>query len=169
MSTCGLDRLVEQYYDSLLHFVCHRVSSRAESEDIVQEIWSRSLPALRAGTVENIRAYLYCIARHLIHDHYINKAEALRGENIEQATAIFDHGIDPEHAAIAHEQRRRLHRAISYLPVRQKTVFLLQAKEGLNCAQIGRRLGISRQTAHEHITHAVRSVHEWLIEGHTAA
>lgn len=169
MSTSGIDSLVEQYYDSLLRFVCHHVSSRVESEDIVQEIWTRSLPALRAGAIENIRAYLYCVARHLIHDHYQSKSKTLLGENANLLTTLYDHRIDPEHAAIAHEQRRRLHRAIEYLPVRQKTVFLLQANEGLSCAQIGRRLGITRQTAHEHITHAVRSVHGWLTKDHAVA
>jgi RNA polymerase sigma-70 factor (ECF subfamily) len=169
MSTYGIDRLVEQYYDSLLCFVCRHVRSRTEAEDIVQEIWARSLPALRSDAVENIRAYLYCVARHLIHDHYHKKSSALLGNTIDPATALFDQRIDPERAVIAHEQKCRLHRAIECLPVRQKTVFLLQANEGLSCAQIGRLLGISRQTAHEHITHAVRTVHGRMVEDNAAA
>lgn len=169
MTTCTIDGLVEQYYDALLGFICYQIHSRAEAEDIVQETWTRSLPALRAGTVENIRAYLYCVARHLIHDHYHKRSAALLFEVVDGAETLSDCRPDPEHAAIAHEQRHRLRRAIAHLPTRQKTVFLLQAHEGLSCAQIGRRLGISRQTAHEHIRHAVRTMHGMVLKGDAAA
>jgi RNA polymerase sigma factor (sigma-70 family) len=155
----GIDPLVKQYYRPLFCFVSYKLNSCIEAEDIVQETWMRSLSAIHAGSVMNIRAYLYCVARHLIYDHFRTQPSKFSLDDKDLGLDLFDHRIDPERNVIAQERTRQLDRAVAQLPPRQKTVFLLLALEGLSCAQVGRRLGISRQTAHEHMTRAVRTVH----------
>lgn len=149
-----IDSLVEQYYTPLLCFVRSRIHSTTDAEDIVQETWMRSLNAIAAGAVQNIRAYLHRVARNLIVDHL---RSGLRQAPTEDSVflSIQDNRVNPEKDVLHREEIRRVEFAIMNMSERSRQVFLLARVEGLSYAKIGRKLGISRQTVYEHMTHAI--------------
>lgn len=147
--------LIQQYYNPLLCFVRNRIDSASDAEDIVQETWMRSLGMIGVGAVQNVRAYLYRVARNLIVDHLrLGGRQIPTDESV--LLAVQDERVDIELDLIQKEEIERLDAAIKEMSERARQMFLLARVEGLSYAQIGRKFGISRQTVHEQMTHAIR-------------
>lgn len=149
-----INSLIEQYHNPLFYFVRSRVHSSTDAEDIVQEIWLRSLRVIRTGAVQNIRAYLHRVAHNLMVDHL---RSSLRYSPAEESMllAIPDTRVDTEQTLLNREELQQVEAAIQRMSERSREVFLLNRVEGMSYAKIGRKLGITRQTAHEHMTRAI--------------
>nr|WP_232282072.1 sigma-70 family RNA polymerase sigma factor [Stenotrophomonas maltophilia] len=89
-------------------------------------------------------------------DHY-RQRQRRREEVLDdtQLQAIADPAPLPEQRLLDAEQLRHLDAIIAALPPRSRQVFLLARVEQLALAEIGRQLGISRQTAHGHLLRAL--------------
>ncbi len=135
-----------------------KVSSRQDAEDIAQESWARITAAAQddRGAIDNVGAYLFRIARNLIVDHWRRSAAGVEvkidGALLE---TIADFRPTPEAVLITHDELRRMDRIMAAMPARPREVFRLSRVEGLSFAEIGRQLGTSRQTVHEHMTRAL--------------
>ena len=153
-----LEAVVERYHRPLLRHLRGKVGSENDAEDIAQEVWLRAAqrPAAGGGTIGNVRAWLYRVARNLVVDH--RRQARRRGETAlddEAAAALPDHRPDPERALLTRRELERLGLAIRAMPARPREIFRLRRIEGLSLAEIGRRLGITRQSAHEHMVRAL--------------
>jgi len=135
-----------------------RVGSRQDAEDIAQESWARITAAAQGdrAAIDNVRAYLFRIARNLIVDHRRRAASTIE---VKADEAVLDRVADPrpspESALITKDELRRMDRIMAAMPARPREVFRLSRIEGLSFAEIGRKLGTSRQTVHEHMTRAL--------------
>ena len=54
----------------------------------------------------------------------------------------------------------RLWTAIDRLPAKRREILLLSKRDGLSYAEIARRMGISQNTVHNHMTKALRTLRE---------
>lgn len=135
-----------------------KVSSRQDAEDIAQESWARITAAAQddRAAIDNVGAYLFRIARNLIVDHWRRSASGVEVK-IDEALleTIADVRPTPEAALITRDELRRMDRIMAAMPARPREVFRLSRVEGLSFADIGRQLGTSRQTVHEHMTRAL--------------
>lgn len=135
-----------------------RVGHRQDAEDIAQESWARITAATQGDrtAIDNVRGYLFRIARNLIVDHRRRAASTVE---IKADEAVLDRVADPrpspEAALITRDELRRMDRIMAAMPARPREVFRLSRIEGLSFAEIGRKLGTSRQTVHEHMTRAL--------------
>lgn len=135
-----------------------RVGNRHDAEDIAQESWARITAAVQSDrtAIDNMRAYLFRIARNLIVDHRRRAASTIE---VKADEAVLDRVADPrpspESALITRDELRRMDRIMAAMPARPREVFRLSRIEGLSFAEIGRKLGTSRQTVHEHMTRAL--------------
>jgi len=135
-----------------------RVGHRQDAEDIAQESWARITAATQGdrAAIDNVRGYLFRIARNLIVDHRRRAASTIE---IKADEAVLDRVADPrpspESALITRDELRRMDRIMAAMPARPREVFRLSRIEGLSFAEIGRKLGTSRQTVHEHMTRAL--------------
>ncbi|MGH7021019.1 MAG: RNA polymerase sigma factor, partial [Brevundimonas sp.] len=68
---------------------------------------------------------------------------------------VADPRPSPESSLITRDELRRMDRIMAAMPARPREVFRLSRIEGLSFAEIGRTLGTSRQTVHEHMTRAL--------------
>jgi RNA polymerase sigma-70 factor (ECF subfamily) len=147
--------------DPLLRHVRGRVSRVADAEDIAQESWVRISAAMAAGAVFNLGGYLYRVARNLLVDHYRREARdsalMVQGESLDLLPATTP---DPEHLLLTRDELRRMDAVVRAMPPRARQVFRLARIEGHSHAEIGRRLGISRQTVHEHMLRALVALQE---------
>jgi RNA polymerase sigma-70 factor, ECF subfamily len=71
--------LHEEYADVVFRMCLSKVSSREEAKDLAQEAFVRVWERLSKGgeDIENMRAFLFTVARNLIKDHYKRKKPVL--------------------------------------------------------------------------------------------
>jgi len=151
-----LNDMAGELHAPLLSHVKGRMRSASDAEDIAQETWARMSVALHAGPITNFRAYLYRVARNLIIDHGRRAGPRIEIGGLEALVVTLpDPRPDPESELITREELRRMDRIIAGMPTRARQVFRLSRLEGLSFAEIGRELGISRQTVQDHMTRAL--------------
>lgn len=141
-------------------FVQRRVSCREDSEDIAQDSWVRLASATRGDgvTIAHAPAYLYRIARNLIIDHRRREATRPPVDGDDALSMAADPRPDPESVLITRAELARMDRIMAAMPARPREVFRLSRIEGLSFAEIGRQMGLSRQTVHEHMGRALLAI-----------
>lgn len=164
MSNMSLRRLhprrdVETADRQLLRMARGSLRSLHDAEDVVQDSWLRAAVAAEAANpppIRNLQAYLFRIARNLIIDHR-RRAAARPLVEVEEAVLLqaADPAPTPEAAVITRDELHRMNRIMAAMPARPREVFRLARVEGLSYADIGRRLGLSRQTVHQHMARAL--------------
>ncbi|QIG79068.1 sigma-70 family RNA polymerase sigma factor [Sphingosinithalassobacter tenebrarum] len=138
-----------------------RLSNPHDAEEIAQESWARMIAVLREdrGGIGNLSAYLFRVARNLVVDRGRRLAAGVEiAVDDSELRAVADSRPDPEAQLVTRDELRRMDRIIAAMPARPREVFRLSRIEGLSFAEIGRRLGISRQTVHEHMTRALLAI-----------
>ena len=135
-----------------------KVANRQDAEDIAQESWARITAASKSQktTIGNMRAYLFRVAHNLIIDHrrkITSSPEVPTDDSVIER--VKDPAPSPEAVLITREQLQRMDRIMAAMPARPREVFRLSRIEGLSFAEIGRRMGTSRQTVYEHMTRAL--------------
>lgn len=138
----------------LRSFIRSRVRTEADAEDILQDVWERLIGALEAGTVEQISAWLYTVARHRIIDRARKPAmESLDAlaHDPDGASFEFPEFLLRDDKTPATEYRRnlfweRLHAALADLPAEQRQVFVWQELEGLSFQEIAALTGENQNT-----------------------
>ena len=85
----------------LMRFIRVRVSSEAEAEDVMQDVWQQLVTTLDAGAIEQVGAWLYTVARNRIIDRYrkpkMASLEALADDA--EASALTHHTPAPASSA----------------------------------------------------------------------
>lgn len=152
-----LTAMADELHAPLLSHVRKHVRNASDAEDITQETWARTTAAAAAGNpIANVRAYLYRVARNLMIDHGRRADRAIEiGGQDDLIATLPDPRPDPESELITAEQLARMDRIIAAMPGRARQVFRLSRLEGQSFAEIGRALGISRQTVQDHMTRAL--------------
>ncbi|WP_285317632.1 RNA polymerase sigma factor [Stenotrophomonas maltophilia group sp. Smal35] len=149
-------QLCAAHYRPLHAHVRRKLPQRSDADDVVQETWLRVVKVATSGLLSNGRAYLYRVAHNLIADQF-RQRQRRREEALDEAQlhALVDPAPLPEQRLLDAEQLRHLDAIIAALPPRPRQVFLLARVEQMALAEIGRQLGISRQTAHGHLLRAL--------------
>lgn len=151
----AFEQIYKRYWTHLLSEAFRLTGSRAESKDLVQDIFiSLFQKASRIDIKYSFRAYLYQTLRYkiinskrdkLIHHHchheiYYRQA----GEN------VFSNTLETK------ELNTHLHIAINGLPKKCKQVFLLSREGDYSHKAISRELNISTSTVEKHIVKALK-------------
>jgi len=154
-------RLCAVHYRPLHTHVLRKLRQRSDADDVVQETWLRVVKVAATGMLVNGRAYVYRVAHNLIIDHYrLQRRRAETALDEQTAHTLPDPAPPPEQRLLLDEQLRHLDAIVAALPPRSRQVFLLARVEQLSVADIGRQLGISRQTAHGHLLRALVAVQQ---------
>lgn len=129
-----------QWRSPLRKFLIRRnARSRADVDDISQEVFLRLLRYNQAELVQHPQAYLFKMAANVAAEWSIS-ARARRPHDSKWLADL--HGGDlPEDAAARAKAEEEMERAINTLPPRQREVLKLQFYEGLAYAEIAERLG----------------------------
>lgn len=137
-------------YDRELHgFLLRHLRGRGESpEDIRQEIYYRMLRFPPAETVREPRAYLYRVARNVLHD------KLLLGDR-ERATfdspdGITEDGLTEDQTAQV-DIKCDLDGILSQLPPLYRAILLLRTAQGLSYLEISAELNISVHTVKKYM------------------
>src|SRR5919197_6123569 len=76
------------------------------------------------------------------------------------------HGPSPEDQVLARERRKKLAVALSKLPDRQRSVFMLSHYEGCTSREVSAITGLNESTVRVHLFRAIRKLRALLTEGH---
>lgn len=65
------DNIWNQYHTEVCRFICYRVQSLADAEDLLQDVFTRAYTHQhQLRDQDKVRGWLYGIARHAVIDHY---------------------------------------------------------------------------------------------------
>ncbi len=159
----GLAAVLEQHRPELLRFLAARCGNAAEAEDLMQELWLKTLRP-PSGPIADGRAYLYRIANNLVLDGARGRRRALARDRLWLADGSGDElpeeRPDPSAAAdelISTEQEiARLRTAIAALPPGAREALRLFRMEERPQGEIAQIMGISRSGVEKHLALAMR-------------
>lgn len=133
------------YDRELRWFLMQRLRGRGESaEDIRQEIYLRMLRFTDTELVREPRAYLYRVARNVLHDKLLLVAR-------ERATFETSGSETTGDQTAQIEYSRDLKSILSQLPPLHRAVLQLRKTDGLSYAEIAQKLGISVHTVKKYV------------------
>ena len=126
-----------RYYDPLYYFLCQRIRSSDLAQDFVQEVFTRVW-----------QAYLYRIAHNLVVD-YLRK----RSSHKQYQSELYHRTASVEGSW---DTKLSVQDAISQLPEKLLTVFVLSRYQGLTYHEIAEACQISVKTVESRISQALR-------------
>lgn len=146
-------------------FFVRRVASRAEAEDLTQEVFARLLGRTDASEpVVNIEGYLFQIASNLLRSRarQDGRRRALDDDALDQDWTRGNEEFPPERILLGREACREVVTALEELPERVRIVFVLNRFEELSGFEIARRLNVSVSTVEKSMIRALAHLRERL-------
>ena len=150
--------LSERYQGPLRAYFMRRVATKAEAEDLTQEVFLRILRRIDAPEIENAKAFLFQTAVNLLRDHsrkgktrnnYLFTLPEDRG-----ATEVFS----PERVLIAREALQSVISALNELGEKSRDIFLLHRLENMKYREIAELYGISQSAVEKHMIKALAHI-----------
>jgi RNA polymerase sigma-70 factor (ECF subfamily) len=138
--TDALAQIHDAYYGPLFRYVSFRVGDRHTAEDLVSEVFTRFLTALRdkKPPQSTLRGWLFGVAANIVSDHhrrhYRAPQEALDEDIVSEAAG-------PDEIAEQAATREDLRRAVATLTDEQQHVISMRYSQGLPIQDVARALG----------------------------
>ena len=167
--------VVKEYSRQLLGFIRKRVSSEADAEDILQDVFYQLLG--NKEPIDQITPWLFTVARNKIIDRKRKKKPVAleellpNGEDsvLDEWMEIFlDDSSNPETIYLRNLFRETLNESLDELPEEQKQAFILNEMEGIPFKQISEETGIPVNTLISRKRYAVLHLRIKLSELHEA-
>jgi len=137
-----LTELYRRYRDPLYGFLLRRANEPALAEDLLQATFERLIKYRSSFKGPSFRAWLYAIARNVLHDQQ-KKAERLPRKNGVDLGQLPLTSPSAHYAWEARETRDQSQAALAALPANYREVVDLAWKRGLKYAEIAATLGIT--------------------------
>jgi RNA polymerase sigma-70 factor (ECF subfamily) len=129
-------------------------------EELPFEVWFTRI--LINGCLDRIKA------RTRRERWMVSMPESAPGER-DLAERTAGHGPSPEDLVLARERRQKLAAALSRLPDRQRSVFMLSHYEGCTSREVSAITGLNESTVRVHLFRAIRKLRGMLTEEHRGA
>jgi RNA polymerase sigma-70 factor (ECF subfamily) len=131
--------LYDAYADAVFRMCYAKVSSREEAKDLSQEAFTRVFERMSSGgeRIENLRAFLFTVARNLVKDHYKRKKPVLERDLPEGAMEAV--GVEPDADRLA--DARIAFSALAKLPDQYREALSLHLVEGYGISEVAEMLG----------------------------
>ena len=161
---------VKSYGKKLFSFIRSRVKTNEDAEDILQDVWYQ-LSKLDSGSVEQLGAWLYRVARNRIIDKYRKQEpgsledyafEDEEGEMNFREILLSDENDEPETVYLKKLFWDELFEALSELPVLQRDVFVKNEIEDKTLKEIAGETGENIKTVISRKRYAVIYLRERL-------
>ncbi len=139
-----MDQRFEEFYrlnaDKVYRYLCLRLKSREEAEDLTADVFLKALRAFKGGEPP---AWLFKIARNTLIDHWRRVKPLLFSDfrDGDEALEIQDEGQDIHEAAHVQHQYESVVEAFSVLTPEQQEVIILRFVEELPYSQVAEVMG----------------------------
>jgi RNA polymerase sigma-70 factor (ECF subfamily) len=164
----ALEELCRREWRPVYGIAWHALGNVAEAQDLTQEVFLRALRSLDRYRVTGapFSAYLATIARNRLRDGWRSRRPPPVA--LDHAVVLPDLDVGPEAAAIATDERQRLHAALGHLPADYQTVIRLRILDGLSAADVGQIMGRSPDAIRQLQRRALVALRAALSEGSRA-
>lgn len=138
--TDALGQIHDAYYGPLFRYISFRVSDRHTAEDLVSEVFTRFLTALRdrKPPQTSLRGWLFGVAAHVVTDHHRRRYRSPQ-DQLDEAIVSYDPG--PEEIAEQLASREDLRRAMATLTDEQQHVLAMRYGREMPIQEVARALG----------------------------
>lgn len=130
--------------DKLFRLALRITMNRAEAEDVVQDtmlrVWGRRD---EWEGMESVEAYCLTVCRNLAIDR--SQLKESQNEELTESNANTPDSADPYSLCVRNEQMALIHRLISGLPEKQRTILQLRDVEGKSYKEIVDIVGVSEE------------------------
>lgn len=143
----------EAVQDAFIKAFSHLASFR---EELPFEVWFTRI--LINGCLDRIKA-------RTRRERWIVSMPDTAGHERDLAERTPARGASPEDLLLARERRQKLAAALSKLPERQRSVFMLSHYEGCTSREVSAITGLNESTVRVHLFRAIRKLRGLLTEG----
>ncbi len=154
-----------RHRSSLKRFIGRFTRSAPDIEDISQEAFLRAYTVERSRPIEQPKAFLFRIAKHVALSQLTRKSRQIT-DYIEDSdpSAVIETEVSPEDE-ISARQILGLHcEAVAELSPQCRQVYLLRKVHGLSHKEISAQLGIAVSTIEKHLMKAVEQCDRYIRE-----
>jgi len=152
-------RLYDREMPRIYRYLCYRVGSRVEAEDLTADVFQRALrrwPQV-ASDIESPRAWLFTIASNRLTDYYRRSARSnVSSTPVDERFDLASPQPDPEAEAIRQEEAATLLANLKQMSERDRNVLTLRFAGELGHREIGQVLGISEGASAVALLRALR-------------
>ena len=150
------------YKDKLYGYILGLTHSEQEAEDAVQNVFMRLWQNReRLNEIDNVNAYLFRTAQNDIID--ASRKFVHRQKYLSEMLSDDMSTDNPLKIILKEEIENKLKEAIDQLTNRQRQIFMMRKKMGMNHADIAKQLNISVETAESTMKRALKSVRTYLM------
>jgi len=150
--------LYREHHGALVAFLQCRLNSRADAQEIAQEVYVKLLAMSGMAHIDSPRAFLFRMATNLSVD-YLRKRAVRSGQPREPQDEDWQAAPLPEQHAWAAQQWKRVQAALRELPAKTSRAFVLHVVEGRDFATVAREMKLSERMVRYHVSHAL--AHCW--------
>lgn len=164
-----LKRIYETYQEQIYRFILLRVSHQETASDISQEVFHHLLIATRGKErgIENIRAFLYQIARNLVIDHYrstvITYSLESEGEDGEYTRQIAYEGPGADEILDHEYTAEEIRKALSAIKKQHREIVEMRYLQQLDISEIAEKLGKSEGAIRVQIHRAIDELRDYFL------
>ena len=132
-------------------------SGPPDPNDVTQQAFQKLIERGDLDTITNLKAFVWRIARNLILE--FRRTSSVRSKYDYEIEHIYfplkNDDSTPENIIVAREQLKAINGVLAEMPEKRRRALVLHRIEGLSIAEVGRRLGVSRSTAAQHVARAI--------------
>jgi len=158
--------IAKRYGSRLRRFLSARLRNSQEVPDLAQEVFLRLLRVDHHESIRSPEAYLFTVARHVLHQHASHAA--LDQSTVDIAEVITElhtlAGDEPAAKAESAEAVAQFETLLKSLPPRVATALVMHKVFGYTVQEIGDRFGVSRETAKKYLARAAEHCRNSLAE-----
>lgn len=140
---------VRRWNFDLTRFAERRVRSRADAQDLAQEVYLRLLRTSTLDLIAEPQAYLYRVASNVATEWRMRARE--RKPHSSDALEMLLETRTPEFRLDQELDRARLQEALAGLDVMPRAVIFLKLREDMTNDEIAAHLGITRRMVKRHL------------------
>lgn len=167
----AFERLYNYYFPRLYAYVCYRVGSVQDSEDLVADTFLKAAASLgrfqwqREGS---FASWLFRIAHNAVTDYHRRNAGRDRLLSVDDLPHIKCDALLPEEVVLQKESFAQLRRAIATLSPRKQECITLKFFGELRNAEIASVLGLDERTVAAYICRGLEDLHSKYLEEQVA-
>ncbi|MDM3872017.1 RNA polymerase sigma factor [Porticoccus sp. W117] len=146
-------RLFAEHSGRLQHYLRKRLASDADAQELSQEAYLRLLRVKKIDLIRHPEAYLYRIARNLVHELYSGRPqkESHSIDELVEAESPSLQGTPLEDEADKTRRLARIESLLGELSPKCRAVLILYWRDGLTQQEIANELGLSRSMAQKYM------------------
>ena len=152
MTRIEFRNLFEQYFGQVRSYVFFRSGNTEVATDIAQETFLKVWEKRNSIQPDRIKGLLFKIANDLFVSHYRKEKRSFEFfKNYE----LDEHSCSPEEVMAFRQLKTSYREALSLMPEKQRTVFLMSRVENMKYTEIAEMVGISIKAVEKRMTKAL--------------